>query len=312
MKNIILLIAGIFFLTACPPGDKKGGVDIKYEMKVSVDVLDVVKDLRDLDNAELFPDGVIDDGSHVRVKLFIFDDSDDSLFSEDTQIIDDFSQKATVTKSMASGRYTIVATADMVENDGDKITFQCWDFKNTASLRNFRIIDLGYKGYSYKAMGVSQVTVDVNRSLSTDIKVEPVGALVTFFFQNLNISEVAYLYYAWDKVADYYLVGDGTSNSIDNDVENEYEVSKDYTGVYDQRYFLPVRDVSLTWGTFDKDIKVVKSNTLKFNVEKGKNITIGVDTKSGTANVSQTTRASSTSLSGIQGNRKKLTGKKDR
>jgi hypothetical protein len=305
MKKIIILITGVLFLISC---DKK--TEIKYEMTVSIDVLDVVKNLRSLDNTELFPNGVIDDGSHVRVKLFTFN-GDGSLFAEDSQILDDFSQKALVKRSMPEGEYTLVAFADMVDNNGDNITFQCWDFQNTSSLRNFRIVDLGYKGHKYKAMGVSKTNVDISKSLSTNINVQPVGALVTFYFRNLFINEVAFLYYFWDKHADYYLVEDGTSNSVDIDIENEYEVEAEYNGLYDQRYFLPVRDMTLTWATLTGDLNVVKRNTVTFNVEQGKDITVNVDTKAATANVSQTTRSDSFSLDDLLRNQVS-TNKKDR
>ncbi|MDR1257810.1 MAG: hypothetical protein LBK65_00820 [Tannerellaceae bacterium] len=309
MKKLIIALTGILLLSfASCDGDKKD-VDIKYELKVSIDVLDVVKNLKDLDNAELFPNGVIDDGSHVRVKLFIFGE-DGSLISEDTQIIDDFSKKSQMTKSMYPGNYTLVASADIVENDGDEIEFQCWEFRNTSSLRNFRIVDLGKRGHEYKAIGVSQNTVEISKSLSTDIRVQPLGAMVTFYFRNLFVSEIAYLYYTWDRQSDYYAVENETTSFIESDAEMEYEVEAEYTGLYDHRYFLPIQDITFLWGTFTKDIDVVKSGNAKFSTSIGHNFTVNVDTRTGTTQVVQSTRAADPiSLEDIRRSREMLNKK---
>ncbi|MDR1357298.1 MAG: hypothetical protein LBJ58_06485 [Tannerellaceae bacterium] len=318
MKKIIFALTGIllfFNSSSCDPNKDKddtgsgtngGGVDIKYEMTVSIDALDVVKNLKDLDNTDLFPNGVIDnEGYCVRAQLFVFNE-DGSLFSEDVQMLADFSQKAKVTKSMPSGKYTLVATADMVRLDGEKVEFQCWDFQNKTSLRNFRIVDIGYVGLEYKALGVSRSEVEIKKALSENIDVQPVGALITFFFHNLNASEMGYLYYAWNKDQDYYSAGDGTSNSVNDDIENEYEVDAQYTGFYDKRYFLPVNNVTLFWATLTKDIVVIKEGNTAFNVEVGNNITITVDVKAGTAAVSRSTRAASFSLDDIDYNRRPI------
>jgi hypothetical protein len=273
--------------TAC--GDKKADDLLQYELSASIDVLDVVKDLKDTGQGALFPNGTIDDGSHVRVKFLIYNKEDGSLLNEETQIVDDFSKIVKVTKSVKAGEYIVVATADMVENTDDEIDFACWEFKNTSLLRDFQIKDKGYIGYEYKAMGVYKTSVTVDKAVSLNIKVKPVGGLVTFYFRNLTISTIAYLAYAWDKISDYYLVEDEKSYSANSPSGNEYEVKEQYNAVYDYRYFLPMQSLLLVWETYDAKEKALNSGSVTFDVTQGVNPLLTTDVKAGTTQL--TTRA---------------------
>jgi hypothetical protein len=305
----VLLITGMLFFSSCPNPDSEDekGIDIQYKLTVSINTRDVVKDLKDLDNADIFPNGVIEDGSHVRVKFFIYDDKGE-LLEGNTQIVDDFSKTVEVTKSVYPGEYTLVATADMVENTGDKIDFKCWDFENTSRLEDFKITDLQYKGFEYKAMGVSKSVVTIKKAETIEIRVEPVGSLVTFYFKNLNAQTMAYLYYTWDKSSDYYRVSDAKSNIIDGGDDTEYEIEAKYTGFYDQRYFLPMPSLKLTWATFNSKEEVLKQGSTTFSIQQAVNSLITVDVQ--TTNVQVQTKASF-SLEDIERSRKiQFTGKR--
>lgn len=301
-------MAGMLFFSSCPPGKKHGGdeVDIQYKLTASIRTLDVVKELRDLDGSELFPDGVIDDGSHVRVKFFIYDDQG-KLLEENTQIVDDFSQKVEIVKSLYPGEYTLVTTADMVENTGDKIEFECWKFEYTSSLEDFKITDLQYKGYEYKAIGVDKTTISIQKAESTDIRVRPIGALITFYFNNLDVKKMAYLAYSWNKSSDYYRPDNGKSSVIDSGDENEYEVKEQYQGFYDQRYFLPVQSLKFSWATYNASTTILKSGSVTCNVQEAVNQTITVNAQTGEAQVQ--TKAS-ISLDDIERSRKAETSSK--
>ncbi|MDR1556843.1 MAG: hypothetical protein LBS88_07435 [Tannerellaceae bacterium] len=309
MKNIITsiaLIAGMLFFTSCNDKPDPGkDLDIKYQLTVSINTKNVVKDLKDLDNTDAFPGGTIDDGSHVRVNFFIYD-ADGANVYESTQIVDDFSKSVEIKNSLKPGDYTLVVAADMVENTGDKIEFACWEFKNTDDLENLRIVDLQYNGFKYKAMGVSKSTINLEKAESVKINVEPVGALITFYFSNLYVSEIAYLYYTWDKNSDYYLVNEEKSNVSNTDVENEYEIEAKYTGFYDQRYFLPVQNVTLTWATLDAKPAIIKQGSTTFNAQQAVNQIITVDVRTGNTKVET---KSAISLEDIEKSRK-MQGKK--
>lgn len=281
----MLFIAGMLFFSSCPPPDENKGVDnvdIQYKLTVSIKTLDVVKDLKDLDGSELFPDGVIEDGSHVRVKFFVYDEQGE-LLDESTQIVDDFSQTVEIVKSLYPGQYTLVTTADMVENTGDKIDFECWKYDYTSSLEDFRITDLQFKGFEYKAIGVDKTTLTLKKAQTVDVRVRPIGALVTFYFTNLDAKKMAYLAYSWDKGSDYYQPDDGKSGVIDSGDENEYEIEAQYTGFYDQRYFLPLQNLKLSWATYNAATETIKSGSATCNVQEAVNQTITVNVQTGNA-----------------------------
>jgi hypothetical protein len=281
MKTPAITLCTLAALAICASCDgNKKDVSMQYQLTVSVDARNVVKNLKSVDNTDYFPDGTVPDKDyHPRISLFIYKE-DGTLAAKEVQIVDDFYQKVEVKTGLDKGTYTLVASADIVENSGDNVTFEFWGFKNTGGLQNFRITDLGYVGYQYKALGVSKKTVDIAKSETLSITVEPAGALVTLYFYNLSLSKMAYVVYGWDKDADYYSVDDEAPNITNIDISNVYEVNSEYTGMYGSHYFLPVQNMELIWGTLTAAEKVVNAGSKVINVTKGVNQTLSVDVQS--------------------------------
>ncbi|MDR1938378.1 MAG: hypothetical protein LBQ73_07760 [Tannerellaceae bacterium] len=291
MKRALMAIMGLILFTACSPtanDDDANGI-FQYEVNVSIDIRDVVKDLKDLDGADLFPSGKIIatgdwEGLHARIKFLIYNE-DGSLRSEETVIVDDFSKAAELKKVLPGGDYTVVATADMVQNTGDKIDDELWEFENTSQLRNFKITDRQYTAGRLKALGVYKSTLNVSKAESLKVRIKPLGSLVTFYFKNVTYSnQVAGVYYQWNKDPDYYLVDEEKSGIRDVAVYDTWEVNGDYTGVYDYRYFLPFSgSITLEWAAFDGDGDFLKTGSTEFTVKQGENATVTVDVTAGTA-----------------------------
>lgn len=266
-------------------------VDIVYQFTSKIDILDVVKELKDIQNADAFPNGKIDiDGYHVRVNFFMYD-KDGAVVEKDTKIVNDFAQVVNVTKAMPEGEYTVVATADIVKNAGDRIDFEYWKFENPNTLRDFKIKDLNYVGFEYKALGIYKEMVNINKSTNLNISVKPAGSLITMWFRNAYVSSIAYIYYEWNKSSDYYLINEDKANVLNTGSSDDFEVESAYTGYYDQRYFLPVQDFKFTWATYNSSINVVKTNNTTFNITKGVNPTITVDVTTGNTVVSNNTKS---------------------
>jgi hypothetical protein len=291
MKNIavIILITFVAFTSSC--NDKNKGVDIQYQLTVSVDVRNVVKNLKDLDNTDYFSNGVIPDEDYrVRINLFIYKE-DGSLVSKEMQIVDNFYKKMEVKKSMDTGKYTLVASADIVKSTGSNVDFEFWKFENTDDLRSLRVVDLKYKVFYYKAIGVSTKTIEIEKSESQEIVVDPIGSLITFYFYNASASKIAYIIYEWSKSAEYYRVDDEESNVITSAVSDGFEVTSQYTGYYDPRYFLPTQDIELIWGTLTAAEKVVNAGSKVFNIQKDVNQTLSIDVQSGSTQLKSDNRA---------------------
>ncbi|MDR1645994.1 MAG: hypothetical protein LBS05_09300 [Tannerellaceae bacterium] len=299
---VFLILIALAMLTSCGEGNKKD-VDIQYQLTVSVDVRNVVKDLVDIYGVDYFPNGELDDDDYsVRINLFIYDD-EGSLVEKESQIVDDFYQKLEVKKSMNTGEYTLVATADLVEVNGDDISLEFWKFSNTSNLRDLRAVEQGYAGYYYKALGVTKEVVEIEKSQSLTMNVKPAGALVTFYFTDLDASTMASLVYEWDRDADYYLIDDEVGK-IDKAtvLSYTYEVKKEYTGLYQSRYYIP-SEIEFTWGTFTADEKLIKSGSTTLNIHRGVNQILTINVQTGSTSLKSDTRAPQQSLPDVRNER---------
>jgi hypothetical protein len=276
-------------LASCDNGNKSE-VDIQYQLTVSVDARNVVKDLKDIYSADYFPNGQLDiDDYYVRINLFIYDE-DGSLVEEETQIIDNFWQKLEIKKSMNTGEYTLVATADIVKIKGEQLDLEFWRFENTKDLRTLRATEQGYVGLFYKAIGVTKEVVEIKKAQSVNINVQPIGALITFYFTKLDASKMAILAFEWSNDADYYLIDDEEAK-IDQatTISDEYEIEQQYTGYYSSLYFLPA-EIDFAWGTFTAAEKLIKYGSTTFNVRRGVNQILTIDVQAGSSQLKSDTR----------------------
>lgn len=278
MKKILILWMMIAVLAACN-NDKE--VEIEYQLTAKIDVLDVVKDLKDLDNAALFPNGSIPDEDYSsRVRFFVYDDQGDLCFDK-TTITKDFSEVVTISTALKKGKYTLIATADLVKASNNKVSFEFWIFNQIKSLDKFTIKDDDYVGWEYKALGICNVELDMESSHTINAKVKPVGSLITFYFSNINSNSISTIYYERSKTSDYYSVVDGNPVAKSGTFYSEYQTKSQYTGYYDQRYYLPMQNMTLSWETSNSSGQLVKSGNTTFNIEQGKNKVIRIDVTTG-------------------------------
>lgn len=286
MRKLFIFIAGVLLLASCN-NDKE--VDIVYQLNAKIDILDVVKDLKDIQNADAFPNGIINEEYNVRVNFIIYDEKGTAV-EQDTKIVNDFSQILNITKSLSKGEYTIVATTDIVKNNGDRVDFEFWKLENTSSLRDFKIKDLNYIGYRYKVLGIYKDIISVNGSVNLDVSVKPAGSLITMWFRNAYVNNIAYIYYEWNKSSDYYLVNEDKPNVLTQKTYDDFEVESSYTGYYDQRYLLPVQDFKFTWATLNSANVILKTNSATLNIIKAVNSNITVDVSTGDTQVSNASK----------------------
>lgn len=288
MKKVCMMLLGVLLITACT-NEKEA--DIVYELTAQIDLLNVVKGQKSIDNTDVFPGGRIDiSGYNVRVNYFVYND-EGSLVASETKIVGSFAQTVSVVKSLPGGNYTLVATADIVKSVDERVDFEFWKFENVSRLRDFRIVDQNYIGYEFKSLGIVKQYTLVDGAKQVNLSVKPVGSLVTFYFQNVYLNNVAIVYYEWNKTSDYYSVDDETSNIRTVRYGFDYEVDSQYTGFYDQRYFLPIQGFKFLWGIYDADLELLDFDAVTFNITKGINPTVTVDVSTGSMQVTTSTRS---------------------
>lgn len=282
------MVGVVILLTSC---NKDLDLDIKYQLTVDIDNMDVVKNLKNYNNADLFPNGVIGIKDYkVRVSSMLYN-SAGVLVSEDIQFVDDFSKTVSLTNSIDAGEYTLVSFADIVKYNSGKVSFEYWKIEGKNSLSKLQITDMDYKGFEYKALGVAKTKISINKSTLASIKTEPVGSLITFWFINIDYAKIAYLGYGWNKKSDYYLVDEEKSNIVTENTIDEYETESEYTGYYDQRYFLPMQQLTFVWQSYSSSLNAILSKGLTFNIDRGINKTIKIDVQTGQYSETNSTKS---------------------
>jgi len=290
MKKILMIVmVGVsILLTSC---NKDLDLDIKYQLTVNIDNMDVVKNLKDYDNSDLFPNGVIDasDGK-VRVTFLCYN-SDGKLCFEESQLVDDYSKSVEITKSVESGDYTIVTITDIVSVENGKISTELWKVEKKESLRDLKVSKGSVNQYYFMALGISKENLSINKSESVKVNTEPIGSLVTFKFTNIDQSKVTSIGYGWSKESDYCLINEGKYNIVSQTSVEEFEMESKYTTYYDQRYFLPISDLTFAWISYSSNFTPVLSKGMTLNVQSGINKTITVNVNSGISTETNSTKS---------------------
>ncbi|MDR3261105.1 MAG: FimB/Mfa2 family fimbrial subunit [Tannerella sp.] len=281
MKKTILMICGIVFLMASCNEDND--VDIQYQVTIRIDAMDVVKNLReDADGTELFPNGeIIVSGAnplHPRIKCLIYD-SDGSLFTEETRIVDDFTKTVSITTKLPGGNYTIVASADLVQHTGDQVNFEFWKFENTSSLEDFKITDLKFDAGLYKVLGIYKNAININEGINSEIRIKPAGSLITFRFWTEFSNEISKIAYSWNKHPDYYHVNDNKATYLDLEkpYKEEFEIDPKYQAFVGVQYFLSTQDLNIHWWTTLSDETVNEGNVVFNTLTPGINYLVSIN-----------------------------------
>lgn len=256
MKNIFILIASVALLFSCN-NDKE--VEISYQLTATVDVIDVVKNIKDIDKSDLFPNGEVPDAK-VHVSFLLYD-NDGNLIMQEQKKLNSFQEKMTVNKAMEEGDYTIVCTAFVVE-DEDNLAF--WKFEKVNTLRDFKITYPTTWITPQAVLGVTKQAISINGSENITINVKPVGALLTLNFDYLSMLKIQTIKLGIKTWNNYYAVFDSNANMMDllND-GNVYNLEKGTSRNRIQSiYFLPVNQVNIKWVGLDIAGKTVASGVI--------------------------------------------------
>ncbi|MCL1821255.1 MAG: FimB/Mfa2 family fimbrial subunit [Prolixibacteraceae bacterium] len=306
MITALLSIAFVILFAAC---SKK---DHDPMLKIRVDNYSLVENITDPNGDYIYPNGAVDDGSPVRVNIYLYDNKGKLYYSE-TLLTANFAEYADFAVDVKPGIYTIVATADIVETRNGRVIFECWEFANSSLLEEFTIDDLGYIGYHYKMLGVHISTMNVNNDKEITIETESPGALINFLFKNVTDKKIAYIGYMLEISNYYYDVIAEKSVLIEEPLYDGFEVDSDYTGFYNSIYLLEMRNAELSWGTFDVNEDVIATGGATLTVLPGghKTVTVDISTnKMVSAQLKNSSEKQSLSVKSLKSSKSNVAGKR--
>ncbi|MFA5328108.1 MAG: hypothetical protein WC384_09975 [Prolixibacteraceae bacterium] len=277
-KILMILIVGIaVILTSC---NKDLNLDVKYQLTINIDNMDVVKNMKNYDNTDVFPGGLLDsDGVKVRESFFVYNLNGELVFNN-TEIVDDFSKKILISCDLSEGEYTLVSCVDIVVSDGESITEELWNFKNVDMLSNFRMEE-AVSLYQMNTLGVTKSQVSIDKSVSVDIKTSVVGAMFSYCFENAYLEEIAEVDWGYSKTNDYYNVEDAASNVSEQVQNNYWEPDEQYNGIMGSIFILPCKDFVFAWQSYSTTFEPEAFGYVTFDVVAGNHKTITVDSQTG-------------------------------
>jgi hypothetical protein len=288
-----LAVSGVLWLLAACNDDREAG--IQYHLDITVSAPDVVKDLKDdLYFADIFPGGSLGSANYkVRISIFLYGE-DGTLFDDETKYVDDFATDVKITIPVPAGKYTAVATADIVESNGSQANPMFWQIEDISLLENLKITSLHRSG-THGVLGIGKSVVTINKVETLTLALKPAGSLIQYRFWSAHVEQISTIILEYDKESDFYHASDGVSKLLVSSASREeggirwmhsISVESGYTGYIIAYYTLPMQNQALTWTTLDMAGNIVKTGRVSFDVQAGVNPLIEIDAVDGETNIS--------------------------
>lgn len=281
-------MVGIAMLTSC----NKEDLDIKYQLTATIDIINVVKNIKDIANADLFPNGAVSETEKVRISIFVYNKAGE-LVIEESQLVNNFSEKLTLNKEIKEGVYSIIVCADVVDaENGTKIDKEYWQFDQTSLLQNSKVNFTNGMAYYTMVLGYTKQEITIKKSQDLLIDVKPTGSMVTLDFDYLNLSKIQTIEVGYKTWNDYLSLSDG--NTSTKELLNSgkiYTLTKgEYRNLVKSTYIFPSDKLTIIWDGLDLNGNVVISGTIpSTSLTAGVNKIITIDTSTG--NVTTTTKS---------------------
>lgn len=282
---MILMVGVAILLTSC---NKDLDLDIKFKLTANIDAMGVVKNLKKIDNSDLFPDGTIPTSFKVRITYLIYNSLGELEYQE-VKLLNDFSENLKIESSIKEGEYSIVSCVDVVSaKDLSKVEEEYWRFENVNSFKDCKVkYPDEFMPYYTDVLGYSKQTVKINKSESLTLNLKPVGSLITINFDYLNLAKIQELkvkYITWN---DYFSISDGTSSvkELLNDGSVwAYEKDEEFRNLITNTYLLPSNKLTIKWEGYDINGNLVKSGIVpSSSLTDGTNKIITINTNTGTS-----------------------------
>ena len=267
-------------------------VDINYQLTATITAIDVVKNIKDIDNSDLFANGKVGEDEKVRISLFVYNQSGE-LVIEDTKLLNTFAEVLTFNKPIKEGNYTLICCADVVDADNlSTVKTEYWKFENKNLLQNVKATFPEEMQYYTFVLGYSNQSISINKSQNLNINLKPTGSMVTLDFDYLNLSQVQSIKLGIITWNNYFSLSDGTSNTSEllND-GNVFTLEKgEYRNKIKSIYCLPSNKLTIKWVGLNATGNQVTSGTIPSSaVVAGQNKIYTINTSTGVVNTKSAT-----------------------
>ena len=281
MKKILLFLAVIAVLTSC---NKDLNLDMKYQLTATITAIDVVKNIKDIANSDLFPNGSVGEGEKIRISVFIYDQSD-KLIIEESRLLNTFAEVLTLDKPIKEGNYTIICCADVVDADNlTTVNTEFWKFENKDLLQNLKATFPSNMQYYSFVLGYSKQSISINKSQVLNISLKPAGSMVTLDFDYLNLSQIQTIKMGIITWNNYLSLSDAIPNTSEllND-GNVFALEKgEYRNKIKSIYCLPSNKLTIKWVGLNAAGNQIKSGTIPSTaLVAGQNKIYTIDTSTG-------------------------------
>lgn len=230
----------------------------------------------------------VDSDNTLRVRLLVYN-SEGVLVQTETQYLSSYASVMSTAINLEDGNYTAVVITDVVEKDGENISWACWELSDENSLTTAKITDLGYIGGKAKILGIGSKKFSISGA-SEEILINPTpaGAVLCTMWRNIHtFSDVDMIVLQTNRSSDYLVMNSdgGYDVAIENDNNNykwrtNYIEPSDYpnsTNIYGYCFTLPTNNISFRYRIDTSDSESVYSDAMSFNIKAGSEYYFEID-----------------------------------
>lgn len=230
----------------------------------------------------------VDSDNTLRVRLLVYN-SEGVLVQTETQYLSSYASVMSTAINLENGNYTAVVITDVVEKDGENISWACWELSDENSLTTAKITDLGYIGGKAKILGIGSKKFSISGA-SEEILINPTpaGAVLCTMWRNIHtFSDVDMIVLQTNRSSDYLVMNSdgGYDVAIENDNNNykwrtNYIEPSDYpnsTNIYGYCFTLPTNNISFRYRIDTSDSESVYSDAMSFNIKAGSEYYFEID-----------------------------------
>lgn len=194
MKKYISLmaIAIVAIFASCSNDD----ITIKRTLTIKVDPSGVISPFPEEYPSELTS---FDTSCKLRVRVLAYDDNG-LLAYADSVFLNNYQSDMSVSTSLPVGKYTFVATTDVVEYSS-KVTDEAWNLSEKDNINNTKIKAREQSGLfagKYNILGITSQAVNISEDTqSVALNPTPAGALIRIYYLNVTYYTDVTYYSLW-------------------------------------------------------------------------------------------------------------------
>lgn len=269
---------GALILNSCNEGTDIG---LEYQLTAKIDIMNVVKYVKDIDGSALFENGELRQASDKIVLSYAIYNESGELVTQEESSPSNFAASTTITKSLKQGTYSIITCAYI---KGSRVDW--WTINDKSNLRNCKIKHtdtwIGLSG----VLGYSKESITINKSETLSINVPSAVSLFTLNFDYLNLSGISKIMIGVKTWNDFLSANDGEPHMLEllND-GYVYEGENDgYRNILMHLYYLPTPKTTILWAGYDVSDRLIRQGTIpSISVVAGRTYITTIDTNTGEA-----------------------------